>query len=528
MKLSKRVLVTVTIFMVLPVVMTGYAANFTVDTSTLRVAVSGPAIVTPRASEADKLVFLPLASIGADGELEGRLAHNWHFDADRQVQTLQLRRDVRWHDGAPVTAHDVKFTLELLSHPDVREVMVESVTMVGDFTVVVRAPDSRYLTEVVIYPRHLLQHLHPKDFFAWDFWSHPVGNGPYRVVRHLPKTMLELKANDNYYRGQPQIERLVLKFVGGTGLTEILDAVGGRAGIERVAFKLGAGVPLLELISGNVDALERIGLADIPKLSADTRFRVYFEPTPRRAQIYWNHQDVLLRDRRVRRALTQAIDRRQLHRILYLPEDLPLTDGVYTESQFYRRQFDKPLPYDPEAAEATLREAGWHRRDDALLERDGEVFRFHILIPAQAGPMYSAAIFVQEQLRRMGVQMEIESLDAWDVQDRLQARDYQAAIHWADSGPRGDIEYLGRASSTGYANQLAVELLEQALAETERAPLEQLYAELSAIVRRDLPVTFLFPEVRASAAHCRVRGLRFSYHVNPLTHMEELWLEGHE
>ena len=65
------------------------------------------------------LVFLPLVTSNAKGELEGRLAQSWEHSPDYRTWTVHLRKDVRWHDGVPVTAHDVKFTMDLYMHPAV-------------------------------------------------------------------------------------------------------------------------------------------------------------------------------------------------------------------------------------------------------------------------------------------------------------------------------------------------------------------------------------------------------------------------
>src|SRR6266849_3888337 len=65
------------------------------------------------------LVFLPLVTRNANGELEARLAQSWQHSPDYRTWTVQLRNDVRWHDGVPVTAHDVKFTMDLYMHPAV-------------------------------------------------------------------------------------------------------------------------------------------------------------------------------------------------------------------------------------------------------------------------------------------------------------------------------------------------------------------------------------------------------------------------
>ena len=71
----------------------------------------------------------------------------------------------------------------------------------------------------IFLPRHLLEDLDPGAFYDWDFWTHPVGNGPYRYVRHVPKTMIAFEANPDYFLGQPKIERVVLKFGDGQWLT---------------------------------------------------------------------------------------------------------------------------------------------------------------------------------------------------------------------------------------------------------------------------------------------------------------------
>ena len=74
--------------------------------------------------------------LNENGALEGRLAKSWEHSPDYRSWTIHLRTDVRWHDGVPVTAHDVKFTLDLLSHPDVLQESPDAytVTVLDDST----------------------------------------------------------------------------------------------------------------------------------------------------------------------------------------------------------------------------------------------------------------------------------------------------------------------------------------------------------------------------------------------------------
>ncbi|MEJ2238852.1 MAG: ABC transporter substrate-binding protein, partial [Gemmatimonadales bacterium] len=133
------------------------------------------------------LLFLELATPNARGELEGRLAERWEPLPDHRSWMIHLRQGVRWHDGVPVTAHDVKFTVDLWNHPDVLYVEnpIESVEVLDDTTFIMTyKPGNAWHTYwypgywTVFYPRHLLEHLDPAEFDEWEFWERPVGNGP--------------------------------------------------------------------------------------------------------------------------------------------------------------------------------------------------------------------------------------------------------------------------------------------------------------------------------------------------------------
>lgn len=143
------------------------------------------------------LAFLPLAEESEDGTLRGVLARSWEHSPDYLEWTIRLRGDVRWHDGTPFTAHDVKFSLDFEDRQEVEAGLParREVTVLDDTTYVARyrqIPNYPVSTWNVFYPRHLLDGLDTDAFYASDFWTQPVGNGPYRYVRHVPSTLLEL------------------------------------------------------------------------------------------------------------------------------------------------------------------------------------------------------------------------------------------------------------------------------------------------------------------------------------------------
>ncbi|MEE9514033.1 MAG: ABC transporter substrate-binding protein [Anaerolineales bacterium] len=451
------------------------------------------------------MVFLPFVKPDKNGELEGRLATSWEHSEDYRTWTIRLRTDVRWHDGVPVTAHDVKFTIDLLRKSDLMQFLVGemSAAVVDDSTVVITYDYDRASLDgwTVYYPKHLLEDLEPKDIFEWDFWKNPVGNGPYRYVRHVPKTMLELEANPDYYAGPPSIKRVVIKF----------------------------GEPNLpELLSGNVDVLSYVEPLDVLSLADDDRYRAYYTINPRFCRsILWFQKDPLFRDARVRKALTMAIDRRQLLHVLNMPEFIPITDAPYTKRQFRRGEIPEPLPFDPHEAGRLLENAGWRDTNrDGIRELEGREFHFTALVPSLPG-FELMAVFIQDNLRRIGVRMDIRILDTSVVRNRLEEAqsDLSAAFFLLGCYPESLQEYFGVSSIIGYHNQEIYPLLDQLVDVVNPDKVDLIYGQIAEILSKHLPVTFLMPRVVTFIAHQRLRGLSSPFRAIPSRHMEDLWIE---
>ena len=452
------------------------------------------------------LVFLPLVTRNAKGEFEGRLAERWEHSPDYHSWTIHLRKGIRWEDGVPFTAHDIKFTLDLMSKVFDYLAGPSSVTVLDDTTYTMTYQKRGYGTPfdnwTVYYPKHLLEELDPKKFYQWDFWLHPVGNGPYRYVRHTPRTMMELEANPDD-PGKPKIERVVLKFF-----------QGGRG-------------TLTELLSGNVDAITLIDRADLLKLAADGRFNVYDSMDPHVTGIFWNQRHPLFRHPEIRRALTLAINRREMHQVLNLPEHTPLFDVIPTRRQLEgAEEIPEPLPYDPEQAKQLLGRAGWTDSGNGLRDRDGNSLRFTAAVWPGWG-LGNDAVYIQAQLRRVGVQMEIQTLEESAMNDRFLAGEFEAAIYRLilDNLKLGPLGIFGRSSPIGYSNPRVTALLEKAWATMDPEEHDRDYRDIGPIFQADLPVTFLYPHVSTTVASRRIRGLSSRHRIDPIWYADQLWLE---
>ena len=458
--------------------------------------------LNPSADYTRDLVFLPLMRLDSNGELEGALAESWDYAPETNTITYHLRTDARWHDGVPVTAHDLKFSMDLMTHPDVLE---EDVDVFGTIEVLddntLRLTNSAGGLDEVFWPKHLLERLEPKDFYNWDFWQEPVGNGPYRFVNYQPHSFMELEANPDYFDGKLEVERLILKMV-------------GQAGVR-------------ELMAGNVDAVMGVRPADALGLQDDPRFNVYYQYQSWWIQrvMYWNHRHPLFEHASVRRALTMALDRREIFQLNRIPESAPIVDAPYSLWQLAHNRIPPPIPYDPEQAKDLLKRAGWTDGDsDGVREKEGREFRFTALISED--PLtyqVDIAVYMQDQLRRVGVEMEILVTDGGVVIDRVNRGDFEAGMR-----PYS----LGRAvsfpSSIGYENPQLTDLIlrlhlkrpyqADELYKTE----DPLYDSVHKIFERDAPILFLGPRIRANIVHRRIQGLSTPWRASPLWHLPYL------
>lgn len=462
---------------------------------TMTVLIDGFDLSELRRYEPKFLLFLPLVDRYGP-EIRPRLAESWEHSSDYRSWTYHLRRDVRWHDGVPVTAHDVAFSIELFSHPDVlflaRVWDVDSLAVPDDHTITLyfaRPLPYGVGSWPVFFPSHLLEDLDPGRFYEWDFWERPVGNGPYRFVRRVPETMVELEANRDFYAGAPSIPRVVLRF----------------GGSSRI----------VELAGGGVDVTSALPPADLLTLDADPRFVVHYVYNWSTLQaIYWNQEHPFLGDPIVRRALSQAIDRRGVARAIGYPDEMPLVGGISDEdlvdTPYTQGGWDQGPPFDVTEATRLLDRSGWIDRDgDGIREKGSDQARFTLLV-ARSGlmPGETMGILVREQLRDVGVLVDLSPTELATATEAVETGRFEAAIGMVDNTPTGILYGWLEGSPFGYhdeeAERLLTALVQGVVSLDEQSPL---YARINEIFQRDVPVTFLFPMVDNYVTHRRIRGL---------------------
>ncbi len=315
-------------------------------------------ILTQDSSEnfSDSLIYSLLVTIDDKGNQVPDLAEtvptlqNGGISKDELTITYHLRKHVRWHDGAPFTSKDVKYTWQQIMNPANNVVsrhgfdQVRSVDTPDDFTVVFHmkrvfppAVDTIFGesdTVLRVLPEHLLAKY--PNLNQIPFNSAPVGTGPYKFVRWQRGDRIELAANEQYYKGAPSITSLTLK--------PILDTNTTQAQLRSHEAQLAV----------TMTAPTYNELANAGGITRQLVKAPFYEA------IFFNVTRPPLDDVRVRRAIALAIDREQLMRVnTYGTAQLAVADL----SPFYK-EFDsslKPLPYDPAQAKQLLDSAGWTR-----------------------------------------------------------------------------------------------------------------------------------------------------------------------
>lgn len=476
-------------------------------------------ILTQDSSEnfSDSLIYSLLVTIDDKGNQVPDLAEtvptlqNGGISKDELTITYHLRKHVRWHDGAPFTSKDVKYTWQQIMNPANNVVsrhgfdQVRSVDTPDDFTVVFHmkrvfppAVDTIFGesdTVLRVLPEHLLAKY--PNLNQIPFNSAPVGTGPYKFVRWQRGDRIELAANEQYYKGAPSITSLTLK--------PILDTNTTQAQLRSHEAQLAV----------TMTAPTYNELANAGGITRQLVKAPFYEA------IFFNVTRPPLDDVRVRRAIALAIDREQLMRVnTYGTAQLAVADL----SPFYK-EFDsslKPLPYDPAQAKQLLDSAGWTAGPDGIRRKNGERLSLQFIFGQGSDVARNLSVQVQQMLKAAGIDVQVKSYDyatlyaaaanggilntgkfdmtlyAW-----VQGADPDNSSSWLCSmiPPAGN-------NVTRYCSKEMDAAQSQALSTFDVARRKAAYSKIESLLLRDVPGVFLY-----------YQNLRFA-HISELQNFE--------
>ena len=382
------------------------------------------------------LLFDPLAAIGpglntvGDGGFEPRLAKSWDWSRDSLRITFHLDPRARWHDGTPVRAADVRFAFALYTDPrvtangggDLRGAL-DSLTADDSVTCTAwfhrRTPEQFFtlVNTLVPLPAHLLSAVSRDSIRQAPFGRQPVGDGPFRFVRWDPKVRLEIAAVDSFYRGRAKPDRVIWSIA-----PEIQSAT-------------------QKLLAGEADFLEALtppAAAEAAK-HASVRVEAYssFDYGFLRFNLHAGASakpHPLFGDRALRRALTQALDRRLLvHSVFDTLAHAAL--GPFVRAQWTSDTTIGEIPFDRAAAAHALDSLGWHTGPDSIRVKNGHALEFTLIRPSSSKSRELTAVLIQEQLRQVGVKVNIEPVDFSAFMAHATKRDFDAIMDGLHTSP---------------------------------------------------------------------------------------------
>lgn len=443
-------------------------------------------ILEPRFVVANALIFEGLVGLDAKVEPVKRLADSWTFSDDGRTLTFKLRTDVKWHDGTPFSAADVLFTYEAIKATTAAAswraylTPVQSVTSPDEATVVVTyaEPDARALVTwtLPILPKHVFAAAGATgavDLTSSPANNSPIGTGPFKFARWEPGKRIFLEANKEWWHKQPHLDNIELVF--NLSEAETLDALKrGQLDWARI---------------NDVDSWLRDAQSG--------EFRDQFEASEvvesRIRLIAWNTQRAPLDDKRVRKAMTHALDRGRVISDVLFGQAQPLSAPLFP-NMFGYDAAAAPLPFDLDAAKKLL---------DAVIPAKGDQ-RFAVEVIAVdslrgAATDAMAAIF-RSDLATLGIDFKLTILPSKEYYERIGRRDYDGVYFgWlpdiADPDPSALLDSSqaqSGANYAAYANAEVDKVLADARRTVDRDKRKAIYDKLQVTLADEEPYTPLY------------------------------------
>lgn len=450
------------------------------------------------------------------------LAERWEVSPDGRTYTFHLAPAAVFHDGAPVTSEDVRFTFEqmlLKYHSRARTSIGDNLRRIltpGPHTVVFEfaRPYAAFLqlvdvTNAPVMPKHLYEGTDP---LTNPHNTNPVGSGPFRFQEWLKGDHITLARNTRYFkRGKPYLERVVYRVM-------------PSAATAAIAFERGEADYFL-----NPSPLDVARLKEMSGVVVTDKGREGYATVE---TLIPNLSRAPLSDMKVRLAMAHALDKKFLVDKLLFGMGQPATGPVSRALAWAYNPNVEKYEHDPALADRLLDEAGY--------ERDGEGVRFRLR--CVHAPSYAkVAEAVREQLRAAGIAVDLQLMEFSAAVDAVYVKkDFDLGFASFENGPDPDVGVkrtvvssnigpIPFSNGAGYRNQKVDELFARAASETDRERRAALYFEAQEILARDLPYFWLYEPQGSAAYRAGLRGMyEWSAKSNIHFAQDAWWAEGEE
>lgn len=430
------------------------------------------------------------------------LAKTWKISNGGKTITFYLRRGVYWQDGRKFTSKDVMFTYRLMVNPktptpyaaDYLRVYKASAPGKYVFRVTYKKPYAPALASwgLSILPEKLLK---GRNLLTSRLRSHPVGTGPYMFYKWIHGYEIILKANPGYFMGSPRIKTIIYKIVPDSSSMFLMLKSNGidYMGLSPIQYRFE---------SGGRDFSER--------------YKKYIHPSLGFTFVGYNLIDPIFADVKVRRALSYAINKREIIKGALFGLGIkcygPFMPGTY----FYSKNVEE-YRYNPRKAVKLFAEAGW-RLKNGRMEKNGKQFRFTLLTPQGNSARLSAALIIQQNLKKIGIKVGVRVME-WTslISEFIMKRKFQAVLLGFTITPQPyDNASIFMSSNivpkglnfTSFRNAAIDGLFRKARSTFNLKKQRKYYFKIQKIIADEAPYTFLYIPYSTPVVRRDVGGIK--------------------
>lgn len=479
-------------------------------------------VVYETASDSEVLEQLSFPTVDADFDCSLKklpgLATSWEWNEDGTILKMELRDDITWEDGKPVTAEDIAFTYELVGDPTVASPRIESVEhMKPDARPKVvdakhiewhftraydRDTQMAHASSLALVPKHVFGTADRATLRGNEHSNRPLSYGPWRFAKHEPNQRYILEPNP--------------KFTGPESY---------RPRLARVIFRV---IPeyatrLIELESGGVDMMDGVLVVDADRLREEhPEIRLVRRGWRSNDYIAWNLTNPLFQDLRVRKALALGTNIDDMIAKLLTSKTgekyarhstgtiTPALCGVHNDDV-------KPLPFDAAEAKRLLADAGWRDTNgDGVVDKGGQKLEFTLNTNTGNKRRADVAVLFQANMKDIGVAVNIGPIESNAFFENLRQRDFDAALGGWSAGLFVDPSPLWHCDTaekknpfnfTSYCNPDVDALIDQGLATPNPKDSAPMWKEMQAKIYADQPYLFLYWIDEIVAIHSRFENV---------------------
>jgi peptide/nickel transport system substrate-binding protein len=457
-------------------------------------------------------VFDPLVLQDPLGTFHPNLATEWTINEDATEYVFTLRDDVIFHDGTPFNAEAVKFTFDRIADPDTVSQLGISLLgpyleseVVDEFTVAVRfsAPYAPFLNSV---STPYLAPASPTaiETLGADYGvTSVVGTGPFKLESYTPNSEVVLVRNEDYNWGSEEV-----------------FGMSGPANLERITFRIiqEPATRLASLEAGEVQFIDNVPQLDVARLQEDSNFAItQIEQPGHGYSLMMNVERAPTDELAVRQAVAQSIDKQGLIDVVFngfgTPGCSPLTKVMFG----YDPATCEYLPFDREAAAATLEEAGWVDSDgDGVRDRDGQPLQIQHWYRSDSPLNVAIATYLEAELAQVGIDLVPNGAAQAGYFDNVRAGNHNTQGWWDTWTDPDGLRVLfdssradGGTNRNRYRNPAMDELLNEAAGTADPQQRAAIYSDIQKLAADDAIMVYLNDPYLLYGSAASVQGVKY-------------------